>query len=194
MSAEHKLLALCVIREGSRGGKYPAENWWLLQWICKQQPQAAVHLVIASTCALNSNGCIKKNINLQRAVRLRCHTSFSLKFYYARHLRNFGLSSLVPIRSFNPVLFNLVSVCRLIRSPRLSPGRTIKTLFSLILYALFFVVRASTYSDVVRYLFYCCIVPLSLSLHDAGSVHIYVCVYIYGVFPVTGKQYSPDHF
>lgn len=85
LSTEHKLLALCVICEGSLGGKYPAETWWLLQWICKQQPQAVLHLVIASRCALNSNGCIKKKKkNLQRAVRLLRRTSFSLKFYYAQ--------------------------------------------------------------------------------------------------------------
>lgn len=59
LSTEHKLLALCVwYVRGSMGGKYPAETWWLLQWICKQQPQAALHLVIASRCALNSNSCI----------------------------------------------------------------------------------------------------------------------------------------
>lgn len=44
-----------------------------------------------------------------------------------RHLRNFVLYSLVPITALNLVLFNLVSVCHLIWSPRLSLGKTIKT-------------------------------------------------------------------
>lgn len=63
----NQLPALCVMREGSRGGKYPAETWWLLHKICKQQPEAEAHLVTASVCILTPNEC-ENNINLQSAV------------------------------------------------------------------------------------------------------------------------------
>lgn len=83
-----KLLVLRVMHRGSRWPKYPAETWWLLHKICKQQPKVAIHLVTASVCILNASIFENKNKS-PHSTEMGCFTDYHSVFFFLSyyHLR-----------------------------------------------------------------------------------------------------------
>lgn len=105
-----KLPVLCVMWEGSKGAKYPAENGWLLHKICKQQPKVEVHLVTASMSILNARTSENKKNSQSAAVGY--FTDYHSAFIYLLLLlsfQNFSFCPLAEMFNFNMKYFLIAS-------------------------------------------------------------------------------------